>query len=138
MQRSRWAHGNLALGKSQALHLIGAGIRHRNLLLLDLGATLLLLSRPLVLLHLAATLLLAAALNWLAPGPLSRWLWQASLLVLVGDAAYLALGVISLGMTATRFQHLLRAPWVIARLAAISCLALVRPRPAAWTRTPRE
>ena len=104
----------------------------------DLGVTLLVLSRPLVLLHLAATVLLGTMLPWLVPGTLSAYLARASLLVLLGYAVYLALGIASLGLNGTRLRHLLRAPWVVARLATISLAALVRPHQAPWTRTPRS
>lgn len=138
IQRSRWARGNLALGKSQAARLVRAGWRQRNLLMFDLGVSLLVLSRPLVLLHLATTVLLGTMLPWLVPGTLSAYLARTSLLVLLGYAVYLALGIASLGLNGTRLRHLLRAPWVVVRLATISLAALVRPRQAPWTRTPRS
>ena len=136
VQRSRWARGNLALGKSEALRLIGSGLRQRAPLLIDLGWTLLVLSRPLVLLHLAATQLAGTILYWLDPRPVSRNLFVAGLLLLVGFALYLSLGVLAVGLTRTRFRHLLSAPWVVVQLTAVALLSLVRSHHAPWNRTP--
>ena len=121
-----------------SLRLIGSGLGRRNLLLADLGITLLLLSRPLVLAHLAATLVAGVLLTVVVPGPRSSMLLAASLGVLMGHGLYLAIGILSVGLTPNRAMLLLRAPAVVARLALISFAALLRSGPGSWHRTPRD
>ncbi len=137
IQRSRWAHGNMALGRSEAFRLIGHGLRRQNLLLADLGVTLLLLSRPLVLAHLAATWAAGLLLAVLVPGPRSWALLAASVCVVIAHGLYLAIGILSLGLTPARALLLVRTPAVVLRLAAISFRALLPSRPGSWNRTPR-
>ncbi|NIO19351.1 MAG: glycosyltransferase, partial [Candidatus Aenigmarchaeota archaeon] len=58
IQRTRWASGNLCLGKTHALRLMWEGVVKGQWLLIDAGWTLLVLSRPLVLLELFIALIL--------------------------------------------------------------------------------
>jgi glycosyltransferase involved in cell wall biosynthesis len=138
VQRSRWAGGNLGVGRKQAARLILEGLRTRRGALVDAGWTLLVMSRPLVLMAALAALLTAATCVWLAPGEFSTGLLLAAASVVVGFVLYLAAGIGLLGMSRRRLTLLLRAPLVIGRLAAIALSGLVSGAPTVWTKTPRK
>ncbi len=138
IQRNRWAQGNLSLGRSLSLRLMGSGILQGPWLLADLGWTLLLLSRPLILAHLAATVVFSLLLLWLAPGAVSQSLFFVTLGLLAAYGVYLLLGILTLGLTARRAKHLLGAPWVLIELVAISLRAVFRPEFGPWRKTPRS
>jgi cellulose synthase/poly-beta-1,6-N-acetylglucosamine synthase-like glycosyltransferase len=138
VQRRRWASGNWHLGRQHALRMIVQGIRLRNLLLVDLGWTLCLQSRPLVLAHLATTLLAGWLLTWYLPGRAATVLFGLVAGLVPLYAIYLAIGIVWLGMTRSRARLLLGAPAVVAEMARISLAAIVRPAATTWTRTPRR
>jgi 1,2-diacylglycerol 3-beta-glucosyltransferase len=137
VQRQRWAAGNLRFGRAQALRLMSEGIVRGRATLLDLGWTLLVLSRPLVLAEALATLLVAALCAALVPGPFSAGLLVAGLGVIVLQGLYVGLGVVRLGVSARRLALLGGSAAALARLLGITIRGLFGSRKLAWLRTPR-
>ncbi len=135
VQRQRWARGNLSLGRRHAIACLLRGLLKGRWKEADLGATLLLLSRPLCLAHLALVLLAAATL--VRGGAAPAWLPTASILLVAGYGAYLLLGILRVGLTARRAMLLFAAPLLVARLAWIALRALPASATSTWTRTPR-
>ncbi|KAB7627235.1 glycosyltransferase family 2 protein [Alkalilimnicola sp. S0819] len=129
VQRSRWAQGNLSLGRAQAAALWLEGLRRRQRPLRDAALTLLTLSRPLVLLLYLAALLCSL----LSAQPA---LILMALLVGAGYFAYLTAGALGLGLSRRRLALLLASPPALIQLTLISVAGL-RRRNLAWTRTPR-
>jgi glycosyltransferase involved in cell wall biosynthesis len=137
VQRQRWAAGNLRFGRAQALRLMAAGILARRGALVDLGWTLLVLSRPLVLAEALAALLLAASCAALVPGPLSAGLLVTALAVVLLQGLYVGLGVVRLGVSARRLALLAGSAVALGRLLGITVRGLFGSRKLAWVRTPR-
>jgi hypothetical protein len=137
VQRRRWAVGNLRFGKAQALRLMAEGIATGRGTLLDLGWTLLVLSRPLVLAEALAALLLAALCTGLTPGPLSGGLLATGLAVILLQGLYVALGIARLGVSGRRLWLLAGSAAVFARLLGITLRGLFGRDRLAWVRTPR-
>jgi len=137
VQRTRWAR-NLGFSKMQALRLIWDGMIQGRGLLTDAGWTLLVLSRPLVLLELFIGVILGLFCAWLLPGPLSRGLFAAGLVLLFVQCLYFGLGVALLGMNSRRVVLLLSSPATIGRLILISLLGVFGVRGNMWARTPRK
>jgi cellulose synthase/poly-beta-1,6-N-acetylglucosamine synthase-like glycosyltransferase len=137
IQRTRWARGNIQQGHRQAIRLMFEGLGRGNWRLLDLGWTLLLLSRPLVLLHLACVLLAALGLFVWDRGPTTTVLLALTGCLLALYAIYLGCGVCALGLNAVRLRHLIRTPAVIWQLARIAAAALFGYGANTWIRTPR-
>ncbi len=138
VQRQRWAAGNLRFGKAQALRLMAEGIATGRGALLDLGWTLLVLSRPLVLAEALAALLSAALCAGLAPGALSGGLLAAALAVILLQGLYVGLGVAALGVSGRRLLLLAGSVAAFGRLLAITLQGLFGRGRLAWVRTPRE
>ncbi len=138
VQRTRWARGNIDTGHGQAFRLIVEGLRRRKLRTVDLGWTLLLISRPLVLAHLCGTLL-AALLSWSAnPTPTTAILAALTCSLLPLYAVYFGVGVLATGVNATRLNHLFRSPAIVFQLGKIAISALVGMGTSSWVRTPRQ
>lgn len=135
IQRTRWARGNLSLGRRHALGCLLRGLLTGSWQEADLGGTLLLLSRPLWLAHLAMVLLAAMAL--VRSGAAPAWLPTAAILLVAFYGAYLLLGILRVGLTARRLLLLSAAPLLVARLAWIALRALPASAASTWTRTPR-
>ena len=138
VQRTRWASGNLSLSRSDAFRLMWEGITTGNLRILDLGWTLLIISRPLVLLHLLLTQIGGASLYLWTPNSFTLSLWIGTIGLIPLYAAYLTAGIWKLGLNSRRFRHLLQTPAVVAGMAAISMRALLGFRNLSWNRTPRR
>jgi hypothetical protein len=137
VQRLRYAAGNLGSGKARALRLMAEGIVTGRGTLLDLGWTLLVLSRPLVLAEATAALLLAGLCAWLVPGAVSAGLLATGLAVLLLQGLYVALGVVGLGVTRRRLALLLGSGATLARLLGITLRGMFGRGKLAWARTPR-
>ncbi|MCA9199212.1 MAG: glycosyltransferase family 2 protein [Planctomycetales bacterium] len=137
VQRTRWADGNLRLSRIQALRLLGSGLRQGNLLLADLGVTLLLLSRPLVLLHagLAVVAAMFCSVNQIATWPS---MLLAAIVIMALQARYLWCGIAMLGLNRKRMTHLLAAPLVVLRLTVVAIKGLIAKPESKWNRTPRR
>jgi cellulose synthase/poly-beta-1,6-N-acetylglucosamine synthase-like glycosyltransferase len=135
IQRTRWARGNLSLGRRHALGCLLRGLLTGSWQEADLGGTLLLLSRPLWLAHLAMVLLAAMAL--VRSGAAPAWLPTAAILLVAFYGAYLLLGILRVGLTARRLLLLSAAPLLVARLAWIALRVLPASAASTWTRTPR-
>ncbi len=138
VQRRRWAAGNLRFGRTQALRLMAEGIATRRGPLLDLGWTLLVLSRPLVLAEALAALLLAVLCAALVPSPLSGGLLVTGLGVILLQGLYVGLGVVRLGVSARRLLLLAGSAAAFVRLLGITLQGLFGRGKLAWVRTPRE
>jgi len=137
VQRRRWATGNFQFGKAQALRLLGQGLLQRRGTWIDLGWTLLVLSRPLILLELAATLLSAVVAVWWARGILSSGLLVAAVTVALLQGLYFASGIALLGVNVRRMGLLLQSVAVVGRLMTIALRGLFRSKDLGWARTPR-
>ena len=135
-QRMRWAR-NLGFSRTQALKLIWEGIVRGRGLLIDAGWTLLVLSRPLVLLELFIVVILGLFSVLFLPGPLSRELFAAGLVLVLIQLFYFGLGVVLLGVNGRRIVLLLSSPATIGRLIVISLLGVFGVRGNIWARTPR-
>ncbi|MBM3317006.1 MAG: glycosyltransferase [Candidatus Eisenbacteria bacterium] len=137
VQRTRWAGGNLKLARRQGPAWIVAGLRHRRPAWIEVGWTLVLLSRPLVALValLAFALALAAALAEPARRPPLPLAAAAGPLALL--AAYVGLGALHFGLTRRRLGLLLVCPATLLRLLAIALAGLFRRDEGDWARTPR-
>jgi cellulose synthase/poly-beta-1,6-N-acetylglucosamine synthase-like glycosyltransferase len=135
-QRMRWAR-NLGFSRTQALKLIWEGIVRGRGLLIDAGWTLLVLSRPLVLLELFIAVILGLFSVLFLPGPLSRGLFAAGLVLVLIQLFYFGLGVVLLGVNGRRIVLLLSSPATIGRLIVISLLGVFGVRGNIWARTPR-
>jgi hypothetical protein len=136
-QRTRWATGNIRLGKTQAFRLIGEGLRQGRGLLLDAGWTLLVLSRPLVLLQLALAVLLGCCCVWLEPGSISTSLCLTGWVLVGMQGMYFGLGIVRLGLDRGRLALLLGAPVVVLRLLQVALVGSLRTERLVWTRTLR-
>jgi 1,2-diacylglycerol 3-beta-glucosyltransferase len=137
VQRQRWA-GSLRFGKGQALRLMAEGIVSRRGVLLDLGWTLLVLSRPLVLAEALAALLLAVLCVWLAPGALSTSLLATGLTILLLQGLYVGLGVVRLGVNLRRLSLLAGSAVALARLLWITLQGVFGGGKLAWATTIRR
>jgi hypothetical protein len=138
VQRLRYAAGNLGSGKARALRLIAEGIVTGRGTLIDLGWTLLVLSRPLVLAEAAAALLAGVLCAALVPGAVSAALLATAGAVVVLQGLYVGLGVIGLGVSARRLRLLAGSGVPFARLLGITLRGMFGRRALAWVRTPRE
>jgi hypothetical protein len=138
VQRLRYAAGNLRFGKTKALRLMAEGIIARRVTLIDLGWTLLVLSRPLVLAEALAALLLGVLCVWLAPGALSATLLATGAAVILLQGLYVGLGVVSLGVSVRRMLLLAGSGATFARLLGITLQGMFGRGQLAWMRTPRE
>jgi hypothetical protein len=114
------------------------GVFARRAALIDLGWTLLVLSRPLVLAEALAALLLAVLCAWLVPGALSAALLATGAAVILLQALYVGLGVVSLGVNLRRVRLLAGSGATFARLLGITLQGMFGRGKLAWTRTPRE
>jgi cellulose synthase/poly-beta-1,6-N-acetylglucosamine synthase-like glycosyltransferase len=137
VQRTRWARGNIQAGHRQALSLMISGLVRGRFRLLDLGWTLLLVSRPLVLLHLICVLIGAVSLYAWNASPATATLLALSAALLPLYAVYIGAGVCAMGLNAVRLRHLLRAPGVVLQLGRIAASAVLGIGPSTWIRTPR-
>jgi 1,2-diacylglycerol 3-beta-glucosyltransferase len=138
VQRARWAGGTLGFARRQALRLMAEGVCRRRPALIDLGWTLITLSRPLVVIVATLALGLALAAALLAPGrgaPIPLALAACPLALLL---AYVGLGIARLGVTRRRLGLLLGAPAVACQLLLIALRGLLRRSEGAWVRTPRS
>ncbi len=136
VQRMRWAR-NLGFSKTQALKLIWEGIVRSKGLLIDAGWTLFVLSRPLVLLELFISVILSALCLWFSPGPLSNFLMQGAIILILIQVLYFGLGIGLLGLNRQRVALLLKSPATILRLIVISLSGMLRSGREIWVRTPR-
>lgn len=137
VQRTRWAGGNITGGRSKAVSLMAEGIRAGNIPLIDVGFTLLVLSRPLVLFLIFTAAVLAGFVFIEDPTGASGPLATVALVELFGVVLYFGIAIVRLGLTAKRLSYLLKAPSVILMLVAVSLRALIGFRVAGWGRTPR-
>lgn len=130
VQRVRWASGNATVAKGRALQLITRGLLAGDLARADLGLTLVVGSRPLLLLGNLVLLASGAALgNWVAFG------W--ALLLLLGQVAYIGLGIVMNGFSPRKLGHLLLSPFYLAWLSMVSVLGLAGYKKDQWLRTTR-
>jgi cellulose synthase/poly-beta-1,6-N-acetylglucosamine synthase-like glycosyltransferase len=137
VQRTRWASGNLGFAKTHAVRLICEGLCRGRWTLLDMGWTLLVLSKPLVILVLLAPLVMNAAGALLDPDRSPDSLLASSLGLLVLVLGYFLLGVVRRGVTRRRLWLLLNSPGVVMKLVVISIAGLVGGDREDWARTPR-
>lgn len=137
VQRSRWAAGNLGLGRANALRLMFSGLLQRNWPLVDVGFALLIASRPLIFAHAAATITIGLVIYNVWPTPLNLWASRISLLLIPAYIIWGATGVFWVGVTRTRLRHLVQTPMVVARLGWIALRALAASPNSKWRRTPR-
>jgi 1,2-diacylglycerol 3-beta-glucosyltransferase len=137
IQRNRWVHGNIKLSKSNTLRLMAKGISSSNLLLIDGGWTLLVLSRPFVLIVIVLSLILTIFLMLMAPGNISIGLFDWMIILIIGLGIYFGLGVIKLGLDSRRSRFLLQSPLLILRLTKILLAGLLGKMKLTWERTPR-
>jgi hypothetical protein len=137
VQRQRWAAGNFRFGRAQALRLVIQGLFTGRPALVDLGWTLLILSRPLVLAEALAALLMGAICAALVPGPLSTGILATGLAVILLQGAYVGLGIVRLGVTRRRLVLLAASATAFVRLLDITLRSLFGSRQLAWLRTPR-
>lgn len=137
VQRTRWASGTLSLTKRHALKLIFEGICKGNLLLIDAGWTLIVLSRPLVLLYLLMTVICGVISFWISPGFFSEFLLAVGLTLVLFQGIYFIFGVLLLGLSMRRVRLLLTSPVVVIRLLLISISGILGVKRESWVRTPR-
>ena len=137
VQRERWAQGTIKFSKLYGLKIIWQGIKQSNLLLVDAGWTLLVLSKPLVLFELGISLLLAIVNVKMNPGNLSLFSLNLAVFTLWLQIAYLITGILRLGLSSHRVQLLLKSPAIIVRLILIAVTALFKNVQTRWARTPR-
>ncbi|WP_035105533.1 glycosyltransferase family 2 protein [Desulfohalovibrio reitneri] len=127
-QRVRWASGNSGVARRKARDLLAEGLRRGRPELLDTAFCLAIRSKPLLLL--ASFLLAGASLLAGEHAP-----WAVTLAGLL--AAYMALGMVVMGLTPARLRLALAAPFSLAWLTAVSLLGLTGFRGGQWTRTGR-
>lgn len=137
VQRTRWAGGNLGFGKKHALKMIWQGLIKRQWQVADAGWTFIVLSKPLVLLELITTAIFALLCTWIVPGHFSTTLLFIVLILLVLQALYFAIGITLLGITKRRLSLLVRTPFAVIRLMAISLVNMFSSEKRDWVRTPR-
>ncbi|PLX41564.1 MAG: glycosyltransferase [Deltaproteobacteria bacterium] len=134
-QRERWAGGNIGLGKRMAFKLVFEGLKKRRPELLDAGATMLLLSRPLALLLALASIVT----GWMAALSGGNWfLFDAACIFTLLLLFYLSLGLITVGLSPRRFHLLLGTPAVVLSLVGVAIKGLVKGAPEHWEKTPRR
>ncbi len=133
-QKKRWASGTFNLITDHFFPLLGQALTGGRPDLLELGFSLLLLSRP--------TLILANIVLWplaLLTGPEMRpWfvIWPPVLIALL--ILYLCLGVFLVEDKKKAFTALLFIPVFGVWLAGVQVLALLQRRRLLWTRTDRD
>jgi len=137
VQRTRWASGTIALGKSQGLSLCFEGIRYRNFSLIDAGIGIMTASHPLMLLGALVAFLFASVSLWVAPGSMSNYFVIVSLLSLGLQIGYYLFGLFKMGITAGRLRLCLGAFGVGVKLVLIACAGCAKKSDNAWKRTPR-
>jgi len=138
IQRTRWAAGNLGYGKTDAISFIKEGFQSGPKTLIDVGWSMLVLSRPLVMLELLICLVLVCVSYWLSPDLFSICMVVTAMIVLVLQVVYFSLGIIMLGISVRRIILLLKTPYVILRLIVISLKGLMGVGIDKWARTPRS
>lgn len=136
-QRTRWAGGSLGFAKRQAARLMWEGFRKREWTLVDVGWTLLLLSRPLVILLLLLAIGLSGTSTAMKPGPYPSIVLGSSVALLILLGVYFSLGIVRLGLTRRRIVLLLMAPFVALELLTIAIGGLLGVGGRVWRRTPR-
>ncbi|UCE02327.1 MAG: glycosyltransferase [Candidatus Latescibacterota bacterium] len=137
-QRSRWAGGNVQLGKAGALKLLTEGIGKGKAIYVDMALTIVSQSKPLQLISVAALYLVSTLGILLSRDRFFDGLFGLSNVLVIGYAAYILWGILDLGLSRRRLELLLQTPPVLARLAVTALRSVVRGSDAAWERTPRE
>ena len=137
VQRSRWAAGNQSVGFRQIPRLIKRGFTHRSVLSLDCALSLYVASRPLVFLHAFAAILFSWFVAAQANSSFLDWVLRIQLSLIPMYLAYLAIGVLFVGITKERLRLALSSPSVLAKLAMIAVTSW-RYQPNGWVRTPRN
>jgi 1,2-diacylglycerol 3-beta-glucosyltransferase len=134
-QRVRWASGNLKLTRVHALSLISEGARRGSGTLIDLGVSFLVLSKPLLLL--ASLLLASATIVVGALAPLNPIAWGLGIFPAALLMIYMAIGIVSAGISPRRFAYLLCTPWYLGWFFLVSLLGVAGYRANLWLRTGR-
>jgi len=137
VQRKRWAQGTIKFSKLYGFKIIWQGIKARNLLMIDGGWTLLVLSKPLVLLELGISLFLAIVNVKINPGNFSSFLLFFAIAAFLLQVVYFVTGISLLGLNSRRIRFLLHSPNVFIRLIFIAMGALFKNVQTIWTKTPR-
>ena len=137
VQRSRWAAGNIALGRTNSFGLIWNGLRRGRLLLIDLGVSLMFLSRPLLLAHAALTLFVGLTLYYLWPNDVHRLAAILASCLIPAYGLWIGLGIIWTGINRQRMLHLAKSPFVVLQLAWIAARSSFAGPNITWRRTPR-
>jgi cellulose synthase/poly-beta-1,6-N-acetylglucosamine synthase-like glycosyltransferase len=138
VQRARWVGGTLSFSRTRSWALMFEGILGSNLLLADAGWTLLNVVRSLLIVGVAITLAANGVLAWIRPGPVTTALLVSSSMAAAALVAYVALGIVRFGLTASRVKSLLKLPVCMARMMAIAARGLIglKPNDRAWTPRP--
>lgn len=137
VQRMRWAKGNIGFGKTRALTLLWEGLTRRNLLRIDAGWTLLVLSKPLVVLELGLAFVMSIIAMLVVPGPISWSILGSACVVTVLQVVYVSLGLGLLGFNRVRARLVLKTPLVIGSLILIAVKSLMGRGESTWEKTPR-
>ncbi len=137
VQRSRWAAGNIALGRTNSFGLILNGFRRGRMLLVDLGVSLMFLSRPLLIAHAALTLVVGLTLYYIWPNEIHRLVAILASCLIPAYGLWIGLGIIWTGMNRRRMLHLLKTPFVVLQLAWIAARSSFAGPNITWRRTPR-
>jgi cellulose synthase/poly-beta-1,6-N-acetylglucosamine synthase-like glycosyltransferase len=136
-QRNRWIAG-IRTGVPQGIKLFWHGILTRRLALIDAGFNTLMAGRFLVILQWVATVALAIVCMWAAPAGWGVAFLCTTLAVALGYVAYIAGGVVLLGLNMKRIWLLMHIPVVTTRYLQMAVLAIIRSGAAKWNRTPRS
>jgi 1,2-diacylglycerol 3-beta-glucosyltransferase len=136
IQRTRWIGANVLLAAQRSLGVIVDGLRSGRLCVLDLGWTLLVLSRSVMVMLSGVALLLALVLVLQSAAVGYRFvLWGTALAGFWG--LYFALGIWHVGLNSRRRRFLRACPRILLELAWVTVLAPFRAGVVGWQRTPR-
>jgi cellulose synthase/poly-beta-1,6-N-acetylglucosamine synthase-like glycosyltransferase len=137
-QRSRWAGGNVQLGKVGAPKLLAEGIGKRKAIYVDMALTIVSQSKPLQLTSVSLLYLISTLGILLSRDRFFDGLFGLSNVLVIGYAVYILWGVLDLGLSLRRLKLLLQTPPVFVKLAVIALRSVLRGSAAAWDRTPRN
>jgi 1,2-diacylglycerol 3-beta-glucosyltransferase len=134
-QRVRWAAGNMKITRGYAVRLIGEGMARKRPVLADIGASLLVMSKP-VLIVVNLLMIGLAALNmfYFQHGG-SQLVWALGLLA--GMFVYLGLGAVAGGLDGRRLKRLIKTPVYLCWMLYVSLLGFIGYGSSTWVRTKR-
>ncbi len=136
VQRRRWIRGSLNAGKTACRRLATAAFCRGRWIALDAMWSILVIQRSFVIAQFAAALALAAFYGRIVNDSSIALLWMLG--VGIGNALYVAQGIIRFGINRPRLEFIAMIPLQAAQYLTLAMNAFLTARPRDWCRTPRS